>query len=78
MKCIEIPEIINGIIFRLCVENSMKIAQKATPTDDCESKKRENTQKNHIELDPDDREMMMLMMRRNTRVASHPLLVLQM
>lgn len=25
---IEIPEIINGIIWRLCVENSMKIAQK--------------------------------------------------
>lgn len=64
----EIPEIINGIIWRLCVENSMKIAQKRN-TDwrwrkkgtqsEWKRNERGRERKNLIELDPDDREMMM-------------------
>lgn len=64
----EIPEIINGIIWRLCVENSMKIAQKRN-TDwrwrkkgtqsEWKRNERGGERKNLIELDPDDREMMM-------------------
>lgn len=68
---IEIPEIINSIISRLCVENSMKIAQNKKEEKHRLTVAKKKTLLNYIRM------IVRWWCRwwRNTRVAAHPLLL---